>query len=58
MSEWMSRLSSSQANFWELQADYYRPLEKVEDRQAKIEEILSPHQKRHRIRAKNYHINC
>lgn len=40
MYEWMSRLSSSQANFWELQADYYRRLEHVEDRQAKLEEIL------------------
>ncbi len=40
MYEWMSRLSASQANFWEMQADYYRRLEDVEDRQAKMLEIL------------------
>ncbi|MGI0479423.1 hypothetical protein ACN4EE_01390 [Geminocystis sp. CENA526] len=40
MYEWMSRLSASQANFWEIQADYYRRLEDVEDRQAKMLEIL------------------
>jgi uncharacterized coiled-coil protein SlyX len=40
MYEWMSKLSASQANFWEIQADYYRRLEDVEDRQAKMLEIL------------------
>lgn len=40
MYEWMARLSTSQANFWEIQADYYRRLEDVEDRQAKMLEIL------------------
>lgn len=40
MYEWMSRLSASQANFWESQADYYRRLEEMEDRNAKIVEIL------------------
>lgn len=40
MYEWMSRLSASQANFWESQADYYRRLEDLEDRNAKIVEIL------------------
>ena len=40
MYEWMSRLSASQANFWESQADYYRRLEEVEERNAKIIEIL------------------
>jgi hypothetical protein len=32
--------SASQANFWETQADYYGRLEEVEDRQAKMVEIL------------------
>jgi hypothetical protein len=41
MYEWMSRLSASQANFWETQADYYRRLEEVEDRQATMLEILN-----------------
>ncbi|OKH24492.1 hypothetical protein NIES593_07395 [Hydrococcus rivularis NIES-593] len=41
MFEWMSRLSASQANFWEAQADYYRRLEDVEDRQATMLEILN-----------------
>lgn len=40
MYEWLSRLSASQANFWEMQADYYRRLENIEDRQIKLEEIL------------------
>lgn len=40
MYEWMSRLSASQANFWESQADYYHRLEEMEDRNAKIVEIL------------------
>jgi hypothetical protein len=39
--EWMSRLSASQANFWETQADYYRRLEDLEDRQALILDILN-----------------
>ncbi|MBZ8179801.1 hypothetical protein [Oscillatoria salina] len=39
--QWMSRLSASQANFWETQADYYRRLEDVEDRQAIMLEILN-----------------
>jgi hypothetical protein len=41
MYEWMSRLSASQANFWETQADYYRRLEEGEDRQATMLEILN-----------------
>ncbi len=41
MYEWMARLSASQANFWETQADYYRRLEDVEDRQATMIEILN-----------------
>jgi hypothetical protein len=41
MYEWMSRLSASQANFWETQADYYRRLEEGEDRQAIMLEILN-----------------
>jgi hypothetical protein len=40
MYEWTARLSASQANFWESQADYYRRLEEVEERQIKIIEIL------------------
>ncbi|MEC4983994.1 MAG: hypothetical protein SAJ37_01010 [Oscillatoria sp. PMC 1068.18] len=38
--QWMSRISASQANFWETQADYYRLLEDVEDRQAMMLKIL------------------
>ena len=41
MYEWMARLSASQANFWEMQADYYRRLEDMEDRQAMMLEILN-----------------
>ncbi|NES82951.1 MAG: hypothetical protein F6K10_16960 [Moorea sp. SIO2B7] len=41
MYEWMARLSASQANFWEMQADYYRHLKDVEDRQAMMLEILN-----------------
>ena len=41
MYEWMSRLSASQANFWESQANYYSRLEDVEDRQATMVEILN-----------------
>jgi len=49
MYEWMTRLSASQANFWETQADYYRRLEDLEDRQEMIREILNrltPNQER------------
>jgi hypothetical protein len=38
--ELMSRLASSQANFWEMQADYYRRLEDLEDKQGIMLEIL------------------
>jgi leucyl aminopeptidase (aminopeptidase T) len=41
MYEWLARLSASQANFWETQADYYRRLEDVEERQATMLEILN-----------------
>lgn len=36
----LARLASSQANFWETQADYYRRLEDIEERQATMVEIL------------------
>ncbi len=38
--EAMSRMAAAQSHFWEIQADYYSRLEEIDERQAKILEIL------------------
>lgn len=36
-----SQMAAAQANFWEIQADYYRRLEEIDERQARMLEILN-----------------
>lgn len=38
--EAMSRMAVAQSHFWEIQADYYSRLEEIDERQAKMIEIL------------------
>ncbi|MDJ0729361.1 MAG: hypothetical protein QNJ33_05135 [Crocosphaera sp.] len=40
--EWMARLAAAQADFYEVQADYIRHIETIEDRLAQILERLTP----------------
>lgn len=41
MSDAMSLIGAAQASFWEVQADYYRRLEEMDERQATLIEILN-----------------
>jgi predicted nucleic acid-binding Zn-ribbon protein len=41
MSERVATVAAAQASFWEVQADYYRRLEEMDERQAQIIEILN-----------------
>ncbi len=38
--EALSRMAAAQSHFWEIQADYYSRLELIDERQAKMTEIL------------------
>lgn len=40
MSDAIAMIGSAQASLWEIQADYYRRLEEMDERQAKMIEIL------------------
>lgn len=40
MSERVSAIASAQSSLWEVQADYYRRLEEMDERQSRILEIL------------------
>ncbi|MEL4895480.1 hypothetical protein [Crocosphaera sp. Alani8] len=40
--DWMARLSAAQADFYEVQADYIRHIETIEDRLATILDRLTP----------------
>ncbi|ACB49410.1 MULTISPECIES: hypothetical protein [Cyanophyceae] len=40
--EWMARLSAAQRDFYEVQADYIRHIEEIEDRLAQILDRLTP----------------
>ncbi|PSF39317.1 hypothetical protein C7H19_00575 [Aphanothece hegewaldii CCALA 016] len=39
--EAMTRLAAAQATFWEIQSDYYQHLEQIDERQARMLELLS-----------------
>lgn len=39
--ESMTRLAAAQATFWEIQSDYYQHLEQVDQRQARMLELLN-----------------
>lgn len=38
--EAMSRMAAAQSHFWQIQADYYERLEQIDEKQAKMTEIL------------------
>ncbi|MGK7882178.1 MAG: hypothetical protein AB4060_19070 [Crocosphaera sp.] len=40
--EWMARLAAAQADFYEVQADYVRHIEIIEDRLTEIRDRLDP----------------
>ena len=40
--EWMARLAAAQADFYEVQADYVRHIETIEDRLTEIRDRLDP----------------
>ena len=40
--EWMARLAAAQADFYEVQADYVRHIETIEDRLTEIRDRLNP----------------
>lgn len=39
--EVMSRLAAAQATFWDIQEDYYQRLEQIDERQARMIELLN-----------------
>ncbi|GBF79824.1 hypothetical protein [Aphanothece sacrum] len=43
--DWMSRLAAAQRDFYEVQSDYIRHIETIEDRLATILERFSPEEK-------------
>lgn len=39
--EAMTRLAAAQATFWDIQSDYYQRLEQIDERQARMIELLN-----------------